>query len=81
MNTGSIKCLSPTGFHEMVYSEWGEADNPRVVVCVHGLTRNGTDFDTLAQALAGEYRVLCPDVVGRGRSGWLKDPKHYGYPQ
>ena len=57
------------------------ADNPRVLVCVHGLTRNGRDFDSLAAALADCYRVLCPDVVGRGRSDWLRDPRHYGYPQ
>jgi pimeloyl-ACP methyl ester carboxylesterase len=79
--TGRLKGLSPAGFHEIAYSEWGEPDNPRVVVCVHGLTRNGRDFDTLARALAESYRVLCPDVVGRGRSDWLKDPAHYGYPQ
>jgi pimeloyl-ACP methyl ester carboxylesterase len=73
--------LSPAGFHRVVYREWGEPDNPRVVVCVHGLTRNGSDFDTLARALAPCCRVLCPDVVGRGRSDWLADPAHYGYPQ
>ncbi|WP_341649573.1 alpha/beta fold hydrolase [Thauera humireducens] len=49
----------------------GAPDNPRVVVCVHGLTRNGRDFDDLARALADDFRVVCPDVVGRGRSDWL----------
>ena len=81
MKTRHVSCLSPAGFHRMAYSEWGEPDNPRVVICVHGLTRNGRDFDTLAAALAKDYRVLCPDVVGRGRSGWLHDPAHYGYVQ
>jgi len=65
----------------MVYGEWGERGNPKVLVCVHGLSRNGRDFDNLAQALAGDYRVICPDVVGRGRSDWLRDPAGYTIPQ
>jgi pimeloyl-ACP methyl ester carboxylesterase len=76
-----IQCLSPVGFHDMAYVEWGDADNGKVLVCVHGLTRCGRDFDRLAQAMADEYRVICPDVVGRGRSGWLPDQKLYGIPQ
>lgn len=76
-----VKCLSPAGFHRMAYVEWGDPRNPRVLVCVHGLTRCGRDFDFLAQSLAGEYRVVCPDVVGRGRSDWLRDPMHYAIPQ
>lgn len=76
-----IQCLSPVGFHDMAYVEWGDADNTKVLVCVHGLTRCGRDFDRLAQAMAEEYRVICPDVVGRGRSGWLRDKKLYGLPQ
>lgn len=78
---GSVHCLSPAGFHRMAYTEWGAADNPRVVVCVHGLTRVGRDFDRLARALAADYRVVCPDVVGRGHSDWLRDPRHYTVPQ
>jgi len=65
----------------MAYAEWGDPKNPEVVICVHGLTRNGRDFDSLASALAARYRVVCPDVVGRGRSDWLKDPNGYGFPQ
>ena len=65
----------------MGYAEWGAADNPRVLICVHGLTRLGRDFDRLARAMAPEYRVVCPDVVGRGRSDHLRDPQHYGIPQ
>lgn len=76
-----VRCLSPAGFHRMAYVEWGDPANPRVLVCVHGLTRCGRDFDYLAQALAGEYRVVCPDVVGRGVSDWLRDPMHYALPQ
>jgi pimeloyl-ACP methyl ester carboxylesterase len=65
----------------MAYVEWGDAANPKVLVCVHGLTRCGRDFDFLAQALADEYRVVCPDVVGRGRSDWLRDKSLYDLPQ
>jgi pimeloyl-ACP methyl ester carboxylesterase len=61
----------------MAYLEWGDPRNPRVLVCVHGLTRCGRDFDFLAAALAADYRVVCPDVVGRGMSDWLRDPAHY----
>lgn len=73
--------LSGTGFHKVAYTEWGSG--PRTIVCVHGLTRNGRDFDVLARDLAEslEARVVCPDVVGRGKSGWLRNPDLYGYPQ
>lgn len=73
----SVLCGSRSGLHRMAYREWGEADNPRVLICVHGLSRNARDFDTLARALAGDYRVVCPDVVGRGLSDWLADPSGY----
>jgi pimeloyl-ACP methyl ester carboxylesterase len=75
-----VSCLDARGLHRMAYWEWGDAANPRVLVCVHGLTRQGRDFDTLAQGLAGHYRVVCPDVVGRGRSDWLADPMGYAIP-
>lgn len=74
---GFVRCLSPAGFHRMAYAEWGAQDNPQVLVCMHGLTRVGRDFDVLARALAGRFRVVCPDVVGRGASEWLRDPAHY----
>lgn len=77
----SVQCLSPVGLHRMAYVEWGDAHNPRVLVCAHGLTRLGRDFDRLARALADHYRVVCPDVVGRGRSDWLREPMHYVVPQ
>jgi pimeloyl-ACP methyl ester carboxylesterase len=64
----------------MAYVEWGDPANPRVLVCVHGLSRQGRDFDTLAQDLASDWRVVCPDVVGRGRSDWLQDPAGYAIP-
>jgi pimeloyl-ACP methyl ester carboxylesterase len=80
MREGAVRCLDPHGFHWMRYAEWGDAANPRVLVCVHGLTRNGRDFDYLAQSLADAYRVVCPDMAGRGRSDWLRDPVDYNYP-
>ncbi len=80
MRSLSLRNLGPHGFHRTQYYEWGDPDNPRVLVCVHGLTRNGRDFDALAQALASDFRVLCPDIVGRGRSSRLTYPQDYGYP-
>lgn len=78
---GFVQCISTAGLHRMAYHEWGDPANPRVLLCVHGLTRTGRDFDTVARALAGEYRVICPDVAGRGRSDWLADPRRYVIPQ
>lgn len=76
--TGNILGLSKSGFHEIAYVEWGPADADDVVICVHGLTRQGRDFDYLARALATlGRRVVCPDLVGRGQSGWLRDPADY----
>jgi pimeloyl-ACP methyl ester carboxylesterase len=65
----------------MAYVDWGDPSNTEVVVCVHGLTRCSRDFDDLARALADRYRVVCPDVVGRGRSSQLIDKRLYGIPQ
>jgi len=81
MRQRSVQCANPTGLHRMAYTEWGEPHNSKVLVCVHGLTRCGRDFDFLAQALEAEYRVVCPDVVGRGLSDWLKDKTQYAIPQ
>jgi len=75
-----VQCLGARGLHRMAYWEWGDAANPRVMVCVHGLSRQGRDFDVLAQAMSGEYRVVCPDVVGRGQSDALVDPMGYQIP-
>jgi pimeloyl-ACP methyl ester carboxylesterase len=76
-----VQCLSPAGLHAMAYKEWGDPHNPRVLVCVHGVSRVSDDFDALAAALSDHYRVICPDIVGRGRSDWLKDPRYYWVPQ
>jgi pimeloyl-ACP methyl ester carboxylesterase len=75
-----VQCLGARGLHRMAYWEWGDAGNPHVVLCVHGLSRQGRDFDTLARALADRCRVVCPDVAGRGQSDWLEDPMGYALP-
>lgn len=76
-----VQCLDARGLHRMAYHEWGDPANPRVVLCVHGLTRQGRDFDALAQRLSADFRVVCPDVAGRGHSDWLADPAGYAIPQ
>jgi pimeloyl-ACP methyl ester carboxylesterase len=73
----TVQCLSPVGLHKMAYKEWGDPQNPKVLICVHGVTRVSDDFDNMARELCPEYRVVCPDIVGRGRSDWLRDPQHY----
>ena len=75
-----VQCLDPRGLHRMAYWEWGDPANRDVLVCVHGLSRQGRDFDVLAQALVDRYRVVCPDVVGRGESDRLADPAGYQIP-
>ncbi len=78
--TRSVRGLSAHGFHRVVYYEWGEQDNSNVVICVHGIGRNGRDFDVLGEALADTHRVLAPDMPGRGASEWLRDPMDYVAP-
>lgn len=65
----------------MSYKEWGDPQNSKVLICVHGITRVGDDFDALAASLQDEYRVICPDVVGRGQSESLPNPQLYQIPQ
>lgn len=76
-----VMCSSAAGTHRMAYREWGHPNNPNVVLCLHGLTRNGQDFSPLAKALSDRFRVVCPDIVGRGCSDWLLNPAHYVIPQ
>lgn len=79
----NVQCLDARGLHRMAYWQWeqtGHLDRPRTLVCVHGLSRQGRDFDTLARDLSSHYRVVCPDVVGRGRSDRLADPMGYVIP-
>ena len=78
-----LSCTSPEP-HRMAYWQWGDPAAAHTVLCVHGLTRQGRDFDVLAQILVaradGALRVVCPDVVGRGKSDWLTDPMGYQIP-
>ena len=79
-----VQCPDANGGHRMAYWQWGNPAAAHVVVCVHGLSRQGRDFDVLATHLVaaanGNIRVFCPDVVGRGESDWLKDPMGYQIP-
>ena len=75
-----VQCLDTRGLHRMAYWEWGDPANRSVVVCAHGLSRQGRDFDTLARALSDTWRVVSVDVVGRGQSDWLPDPMGYNIP-
>ena len=72
----------PDGFHRIAYTEWGQASAQPPVICMHGLTRNGRDFDYLSHAFEGAGRqVFRPDIVGRGKSDWLANPADYNYAQ
>jgi pimeloyl-ACP methyl ester carboxylesterase len=78
-----VSCHDADGGHRMAYWQWGNPQSGHVVICVHGLSRQGRDFDVLAQALCAkspDIRVICPDVVGRGQSDYLKDPQGYQIP-
>ncbi len=77
----SVQCASPKGLHRMAYLEWGDPRNRDVLICVHGLTRSARDFDELARSLCDHYRVVCPDVAGRGESDKLADAMLYVVPQ
>jgi len=77
----SVQCISPKGLHRIAYLEWGDPRNKDVLVCVHGLARSSRDFDELARALCGHFRVACPDLAGRGDSDRLTDPALYVVPQ
>src|SRR5712691_1852788 len=77
----SVQCASPKGLHRVAYLEWGDPRNRDVLVCVHGLTRSARDFDSFARELCGQFRVVCPDVAGRGDSDRLADPMLYAVPQ
>ncbi|MBK8175700.1 MAG: alpha/beta hydrolase [Rhodospirillales bacterium] len=76
----SFSSLGAHGFHKIVYSEWTDGAAGTSIVCVHGLTRNGHDFDHLAAALQADARIICPDLPGRGRSHWLSEHSEYRPP-
>ncbi len=80
MDIRSIDVEGPDRRYRMSYTAFGEDQAERTIICVHGLTRNGRDFDVLAAALASDARVVCPDVMGRGQSEWLDDPEAYAVP-
>jgi pimeloyl-ACP methyl ester carboxylesterase len=72
-----VQVLGPHGFYRLAYREWGDKHNPRVLLCVHGFSRLGRDFDDVARALSRQYRVICPDMPGRGDSDWLDHKMDY----
>ena len=80
-DTFFVECSSGESKHRMAYHAWGDPSNPKVLICVHGLTRRGSDFKTLAEAMCQDYYVVCPDVVGRGQSDRLSNPMLYAVPQ
>ena len=79
-----LSCPDSGAGHRLAYWQWGDVNAAHVVVCVHGLSRQGRDFDVLAQGLVqkagGAIRVICPDMAGRGQSDWLIDPQGYQLP-
>ncbi|MEM9685011.1 MAG: alpha/beta fold hydrolase, partial [Pseudomonadota bacterium] len=77
MTRNDVLAAGQAAFHRLAYGDWGEPANPNVLFCVHGLARNSRDFDFLAAAMEDRYRVICPDVLGRGDSDWARDPADY----
>ncbi|WP_369411454.1 alpha/beta fold hydrolase [Polynucleobacter alcilacus] len=80
-DTFYVHCAHGDSTHRMAYHTWGDPSNDKVLLCVHGLTRRGSDFKTLAEAMCKDYYVVCPDVVGRGDSDRLSNPMLYAVPQ
>jgi len=72
--------LASSGWHRLSYREWGSSENQKVLICVHGLSRNRLDFDTIAEALCDHYRVISVDMPGRGLSDWMPNAEDYNYP-
>lgn len=79
MTERRLTCLGPHGWFRVAYTEWEGPPRAAAVLCVHGLARNGRDFDPLAEALSRRWRVVCPDLPGRGKSDWVA-AEDYGYP-
>ncbi|MDM8560191.1 alpha/beta hydrolase [Thiotrichales bacterium HSG14] len=74
-----FSCANPRGTHRIAYTQWGKPNNPQVIICLHGLARNSRDFDFVAAALASDYRVICPDIIGHGDSDRLSHKEDYTY--
>jgi len=81
MKTQYVTSCSIGGLHKLAYSSWGDTNNPDVLICSHGLTRNRHDFDALAEKLSEKRRVICFDLPGRGESDWLNNKMAYDYTQ
>lgn len=79
LRKNKLLCHIPNDPHHLAYMEWGDENNPNVLICVHGLMRNACDFEEFASELSKEYRVLAVDVVGRGQSDWLQNYQNYNY--
>ncbi|MBX2809414.1 MAG: alpha/beta hydrolase [Cellvibrionaceae bacterium] len=73
--------LSTEGFHRLYYRHWGSPDSEQTIICVHGLTRISHDFDVLAKKLSKTYRIICPDIAGRGNSDWFGNRETYNIAQ
>jgi pimeloyl-ACP methyl ester carboxylesterase len=80
MEIRRVQVDGPDGNYGLSFADWGAPDAARTVICVHGLTRNGRDFDHLASVLQEHARVICPDMAGRGLSDPLRDPEQYALP-
>jgi pimeloyl-ACP methyl ester carboxylesterase len=79
---GEANSSTPDGrTHIIRWCEWGDPENPDVLLCAHGLSRNGRDFDYLARNICDHYRVICPDFPGRGVSDALENPVYYNNTQ
>lgn len=76
----NVQWLSPEGLHRLAYREWGDPDNPHVLLCVHGLTRSSADFVEVAKRLSDRVRIIAPDMPGRGKSDWLPHGAMYVVP-
>ena len=81
IKTQYVTSCSTGGLHQLAYTDWGDINNPNVLICSHGLTRNKHDFDVLAEKLSAKRRVICFDLPGRGESGWLNNKMAYDYTQ
>ena len=75
-----MKIRSGGEVHNLYVNEWGFAKNPRTILCLHGFTQCSLDFSVLASFFSNSYRVICPDLVGRGQSSWLKNKFLYQLP-
>ena len=75
-----IKISSGGEVHNLYVNEWGFAKNPRTILCLHGFTQCSLDFSVLASFFSKSYRVICPDLVGRGQSSWLENKFLYHLP-